>query len=111
MSVRERTGELAVLRALGFTSFSILLYIAAEAVVLAFVGGFAGLLAGAAAIHFALGPAVEQNAGGFIDNFRVSPFVVLSSLVVAPVLGASAALLPALAALRVPTVDALRRVA
>src|SRR5215467_3234436 len=44
ISVRERTSELAVLKAIGFTDRSVLLLVLAESVVIALAGGALGLL-------------------------------------------------------------------
>ena len=40
ISVRERTGELAILKAIGFKDGSILLFVLAEALTIALFGGF-----------------------------------------------------------------------
>src|SRR5690242_9383920 len=43
ISVRERTSELAVLKAIGFSGRAVLFFVLAESVVIALVGGFIGL--------------------------------------------------------------------
>jgi len=43
ISVRERVGELAVLKAIGFTDRSVLFFVLAEALTIALVGGLLGL--------------------------------------------------------------------
>src|SRR5437762_282 len=43
ISVRERTSELAVLKAIGFSGRAVLFFVLAESVVIALVGGFLGL--------------------------------------------------------------------
>ena len=43
ISVRERTGELAVLKAIGFPDRSVLFFVLAESLVIALIGGVLGL--------------------------------------------------------------------
>jgi len=43
ISVRERVGELAVLKAIGFSGRAVLFFVLAESIIIAFVGGVLGL--------------------------------------------------------------------
>ena len=103
-SVRERTGELAVLKTLGFGDGQVLCIVLGEALLLSAVGGGLGLLLGWA------GVAAGDPTGGFLAVFFVPPrdWVLGALLVVA--LGVASGLLPALQAMRLRIVDALRRV-
>ncbi len=103
IAVRERTGELAVLKTVGFQDGLVLWLILAEALLLALVGGTLGILAAKAAA-----PALSR----FMYGARVylASKDLAFGVVLALVAGALAGALPALAAMRLKVVDALRRV-
>jgi len=104
ISVRERVGELAVLKTVGFSDRSVLGLVLAEALLIAGQGGIIGL--GLAKL-FTLG---GDPTGGLLGVFYL-PFssLVLGFLLTLTV-GAVAGLLPAIGAMRLKVVDALRRV-
>src|SRR5690625_5983430 len=60
-AVRERTSELAVLKTLGFTNFSVLSMVLAESVLLVLLGGLVGL--GMVAL---IVPALAAASGGML---------------------------------------------
>jgi putative ABC transport system permease protein len=101
-SVRERTGELAVLKALGHRDGFVLRLVLIESLVIALAGGGLGLLAG---YVFTL----RGDPTGFFPAFYVpvGGFVLGLALIVATAL--LAGLLPAIAAQRLSVIDALRR--
>ena len=111
MGVRERTNEYGVLRALGFLPRHVALFILGEAMLIGLLGGLLGLLIAVPLIQFGIGPAIEENAGFIFPSFTVHPLIVLAAIVVAVLLGAVAAAIPAYRASRLQIVDALRRVA
>jgi len=102
-SVRERTSELAVLKTLGFTNGLILTLVLAESMFLAILAGAAGL--------FLI--AFMANFGSF--NSPMLPFMVLTKaslitgIVLFLLLGVMAGAPPAIGAMRLRIVDALRR--
>jgi putative ABC transport system permease protein len=102
-AVRERTGELGVLKAVGFTDGLVLALVLAESCVIALVGGLAGL--GAAWLVAAGGSPVPS----MLPVFYLPPrdLGVGAGLVFA--LGFVAGILPALQAMRLQTAVALRR--
>ena len=102
-SVRERTGELAVLKTLGFSDGLVLALVLAESCVIAGAGGLLGL--GLAAVMV---PGIPT--GNLLQALYVpkSSFVTGLALVVG--LGVVSGLFPALRAMRLRIVDALRRV-
>jgi putative ABC transport system permease protein len=103
-SVRERTNEMAVLKTVGFTNGAVLALVLAESCLLALVGGGLGLALAALAI------AAGDPTGGFLPVFYFpSRDVVVGALFVIA-LGFAAGLLPAVQAMRLRIVDALRRV-
>jgi putative ABC transport system permease protein len=110
MSVRERTHEYGVLRAIGFLPSHIVRFILVEGLVLGALGGLAGLLLAYPLIQNGIGPALEQNLGAMFAVFRVTPELALLSFGLALVLGTAAAIIPARTAARLEVVSALRRV-
>jgi putative ABC transport system permease protein len=105
MSSRERTGEVAVLKTIGFTDRTLFALVMAEAGIIAFTGAVVGL--GAAK---ALYRATNFNANGFLPGFDVTPATLLLGGGVALVLMLASGLVPAVRAARLPVVQALRRV-
>jgi putative ABC transport system permease protein len=110
MSVRERTSELAVLRALGFLPRQITLFILAEATLLGVIGGVLGLGLAYPVVNSGLGPWVEENLGGLFPYFRIEAATTVAALIVSLLVGALAAALPARNASKLVVTDALRHV-
>ncbi len=110
MSVRERTHEYGVLRAIGFLPRHIVIFILGEGVVLGLLGGVLGLAIGYPFVQSGLGPVLEQNLGAFFPFFRVSPGVAGASLALAVALGFLAAVVPARSAAKLEVIGALRRI-
>ncbi|MBA3461552.1 MAG: ABC transporter permease [Deltaproteobacteria bacterium] len=109
MSVRERTHEYGVLRAIGFPPSYILGFILVEAVLIALVGGLVGIALTTLLINFGMGPFIEQNMAGLFPYFKTPPWVLMVALVAAGVLGGIAAIVPAIRASRHKVIDSLRR--
>ena len=101
IAVRERTGEVGLLRALGAGRDQVLALFLAEAVVLSLLGGLAGLAFGAA-VAWLLGQAVSQLPVSFSTLF-MGLALGLSVLI-----GLVAGILPAMNAARLDPVEALR---
>jgi putative ABC transport system permease protein len=102
-SVRERTNELAVLKTLGFTHGQVLALVLAESCALAIVGGGVGLALGA------LGVSGGDPTGGFLQVFYIPRRDAVWGVVFVLLLGFVAGILPAVQAMRLRIVDALRR--
>jgi putative ABC transport system permease protein len=105
ISVRERTAELAVLKAIGFTDRSVLLLVLAESMVIALVGGALGLLLAAALI-----PGLGAALNGLLPPLILSKLTLSIGLGFALLVGAASGLLPGIGAMRMRVVNALRRV-
>jgi putative ABC transport system permease protein len=103
MSVRERTGELAVLKTLGFSDGRVLGLILAEACTYALVGGGFGL---AAAKLLTL----RGDPTGFLPVFYLAPEKMALGLLAAALVGVASGIIPAVIAMRLKIVEALRRV-
>jgi len=104
IAMRERVRELAVLKAVGFSDRFVLVLVMAETMVVAAVGGGIGL---ALAKVFTLR---GDPTGGLLPFFYLPPDVILLGFVLALAVGLMAGILPALSAMRLRVVDALRRV-
>ncbi|MGA2411116.1 MAG: FtsX-like permease family protein [Candidatus Binataceae bacterium] len=108
MSIRERRGEIAVMRSIGFPSGTILWLIVSESLLIALIGGAIGCAA--AFITFKI-YSVSVMGGGPLAHIRVSPYVVAVTMALAIVLGIVSSFIPAYSATRRNIVDALRMVA
>jgi len=108
MSFRERTREIAVFKALGFQSGRIFKIVLAESIMLALIGSVAGMLP--TALLLLLFP-MRQLRMGPVGSLELSPVAVMVSLLIALLVGLAAGIWPAYQALRLHTVDALRRIA
>jgi putative ABC transport system permease protein len=105
ISVRERTSELAVFKAIGFSDRTILFFVLAESLVIALVGGLLGLLLAVMAM-----PVLTKVLSGMLPQLVLSPSVVVLGFVTALAVGLASGLLPGLGAMRLQIVNALRRV-
>lgn len=110
MSVRERTHEYGVLRAVGFQPGHVLGFIVGESALVGLVGGMLGAGFSWLLVNKMLGPAVEENMGGFFPYFTAPGSVLLAGLGFAAGLGLLAGLIPGVLASRLKVTDALRRI-
>lgn len=106
ISVKERTREIGVRRALGATPADIRSLILLEAVFLTLLAGLLGLVFGVGLLAF-LNTAITSPDIPFY-NPTVSPWFLLVSLLLMVLLGALTGLIPAQKAVRVRPIDALR---
>ena len=102
-AVRERTEELGVLKALGFTNVQVLVLVIAEACLLAALGGLLGL--GLAWLIISGG----DPTGGFLPMFYLPPVDLLVGAALVLGLGLVTGILPAWQAMRLQIAEALRR--
>jgi putative ABC transport system permease protein len=110
MSVRERTQEYGVLRAIGFMPRHIAVLVLGEALAIGLAGGALGVGLGYPLINHGVGQFVEDNFTGFFPYFRVAESDALIAVAVAMVVAAIASALPAYGASKLHVIDALRRV-
>jgi len=106
MTARERGAEYATLKALGFGGGFVALLIFGESLLIATIGGGAGI-----ALTFPLANAFREALGTFFPIFYVSDETVAMQLGAALVVGVVAAVFPAWRASRVPVVEGLRAIA
>ena len=107
MSIRERTSELAVLRALGFRTRQVLALLAAESLVISLVGALVGSLG---AWGICRGLAGYTIGGGLLVNLQIGAPGAAFSIFCAAVIGLVSTLVPALHAARLNIAEALRHV-
>ncbi|MBO4577450.1 MAG: ABC transporter permease [Paludibacteraceae bacterium] len=105
VTVRERTKEIGIRRAIGASPWVIMRQIIAESVVLTSLAGLAGIMAGVGAVL--LTARVLEHADTFLKAPNVSFGVAVSCLIIIIVIGILAGLLPALRALKIKPVEAL----
>jgi len=102
-AVRERTGELGVMKAIGFTDAQVLTFVLAESLMIAIIGGAAGIALGWFLVS------QGDPTGGALPVFIFSPDARIAAVVFMLLLGLIAGVLPAVQAMRLNAVDALRR--
>lgn len=102
---RERTRELATMKALGFDDDTCMRLLLAESLLVALIGGVLGTVV-AKAIYDATG----FTMGGFFPDFSVEWTTVIAGLVIATVIGLISGFVPARRAQKLRIVDALRNV-
>jgi putative ABC transport system permease protein len=102
-AVRERTGELGVLKAIGFTNGRVLFLVLAESWVLSLLGGMLGL--GLAWAIISRG----DPTGGLLPMFFLPRADLATGLAISVALGFVTGIFPALQATRLRVADALRR--
>jgi putative ABC transport system permease protein len=104
ISVRERTSELAVLKAIGFTDRFIVFLVLGESVLISLIGGVLGL-------GFAKLITMGGNPlAGVLAVFILPNYALVLGFVVMILVGILAGIIPALNAMRLRLVVALRRV-
>jgi putative ABC transport system permease protein len=103
-SVRERTSEIGVLKTLGFSNAGVLGLVLAESVLITALGGALGL-AGAWWLGIQFEPVFRQ----YLPGFRVPTDAVVLGVFIMVALGLVAGAVPALQAMRLRIVEALRR--
>lgn len=105
MSARERTGEIAVLKAIGYPDRTLFGLVLLEAGVVTLTGALIGL--GGAKLLYR---ATNFNAAGFLPGFDVTSSTLVLGAAVALLLMLASGVVPAVRAARLPVIQALRHV-
>jgi len=105
ISVRERTSELAVLKAIGYSDRAVLFFVLAESIVIALFGGLLGLGLAVATL-----PVLGAALANILPNLVLSGTMLALGLVTAVIVGIAAGIIPGIGAMRMRVVNALRRV-
>jgi putative ABC transport system permease protein len=106
MSARERFGEIAVLKTLGFTDGGVARLVVAEALTISLLGLAVGL--GGAFVIFNV---MEFDAGGFVPGLSITPRTTAIAASIALIIAVASGVVPAWQSARLRVVDALRYVA
>lgn len=102
-AVRERTQELGVLKAVGFTDGQVLGLVLVESCVISIAGGAIGLTLSWKLV------AAGDPTGGALPIFFFPPGELITGAILVVLLGLAAGAIPAYQAMRLNPVDALRR--
>jgi putative ABC transport system permease protein len=102
IAVRERTNELAVLKAIGYSDTFVLTIVLAESLLISAIGGVVGLWLASMLVKLDL-------TQGLILMY-LPPIAFVLGVLIALVTGFLAGVLPALSAMRLNVVSALRRI-
>jgi len=105
MTARERYGEYATFKALGFSNGFVVMLIVAESLGIALVGGLLGV-----AFTFPMADVFASSVGSILTGFRVSETTIGLQVGAAFVIGLVAAAVPAWNAARIRIVDGLRAI-
>ncbi len=109
VTVRERTREIGVRRALGAKPVTIVSQIVSESFILTFIAGFGGLFFGVIILELI---SIGMRGGASEDMFFIPPFIsfgtALVSMSILIASGLFAGLMPALRALSIKAIDAIR---
>jgi putative ABC transport system permease protein len=108
-AVAARTREIAVLRALGFRAFPVVISVLAESLLLAFLGGLAGgVLAYLTFDGFKTATINYQSFSQVAFAFAVTPSLLIQGILYALLMGFLGGAFPAIRAARLPISRALR---
>ena len=106
VTVRERTTEIGIRRAIGATPRNILSQIITESIILTGVAGMSGILFSVIILQFL---EVANTTDGILSaHFQVSFWAAVGAVVMLSILGVLAGLAPALRAMSIKPVDAMR---
>jgi putative ABC transport system permease protein len=105
MSVRERIGEYAVFKTLGFRARQITLLIMGESMVITTFGGVTGIL-----LTFPAAWGFSEAVGKFFPVFNITWETMYMDLTVTVIVGFVAGIFPAFRAVSVPIAEGLRRI-
>ena len=108
MAMRERTTEVAVLKAIGFGKGLVIFLVLAEAVLVAGLGGVARRPREQAALRRR--STSRPYSGGFLPFFYIPWSTALLGLAVSLFIGFASGLIPAVHAARLSVVNGLRKV-
>ena len=101
IAVRERTSELATLKAIGYSARFVLGFVLVESMLIALVGGLLGI--GLANLL------IKQDLTEGLILLYLPPAAITAGVVIALATGLVAGLIPALSAMRLNVATALRR--
>jgi putative ABC transport system permease protein len=107
-AVATRTREIGTMRALGFSQFDVLISFLGESVLLCALGGAAGLLATLPLNALTYETSDFNSFASITVSFRFGPLVMGVALIMTLVMGLFGGMLPAVRAVRLDVISALR---
>ena len=107
-AVSARTREIGTMRALGFSQFDILISFLGEALILCALGGAVGLLAAIPLNALTYETSDFNSFASMTVAFRFGPMVLTVALVMTLAMGLFGGMFPALRAVRLNVISALR---
>ena len=105
MTTRERIGEYAVLKTMGFGGWHILALILGESLVITLAGGILGVI-----LTYPAAAIFGHELSNFFPIFNVEIKTVYFALIAALMVGVIAAVVPTRSAIRIRIADGLRRI-
>ncbi len=105
MTTRERIGEYAIMKAMGFGARHITVLIFGESIVIALVGCALGI-----ASTFPIARTFSQALGAYFPIFRVEPITLVLDFAASLLVGVVAAIIPTRRAITIRIADGLRRI-
>ena len=103
-SIRERTSELAVFKTIGFSDMTMLILVLIESMVLCLIGAILGL-----GITALLMPGLSELISVSLGEISLDSSVIISGIGIAIITAFISGFPPALGAMRLKVVDALRK--
>jgi putative ABC transport system permease protein len=103
IALRERVRELALLKAIGFSSWFVMCLVLAESLIIAVIGGSLGL--GLAKLFTLRGDPTH-----LLGYFNLPLNAILTGVLLTAAVGIVSAILPALSAMQLTVIDGLRRI-
>jgi len=111
-SVIERTREIGVLKALGFTDKQVVFMILAESIIMSLIGGAIGIASGVVGAHVLSSRGLTISAGSsgllIIANPEVTTDLIATTVLITVAVGVLGGTLPAYRAAKIPPATALR---
>jgi len=107
-AVKSRTREIGTMRALGFSRGDVLMSFLGESVLLSLLGGGLGLLATSPMSLISIETMNSSTFASVNINFRFGPWVMAVAMLMTLVMGLFGGMLPALRAVRLEVISALR---
>jgi putative ABC transport system permease protein len=105
MTTRERIGEYAILKTMGFGGWHILSLILGESLVITLVGGVLGIV-----LTFPAAAVFSHELSNFFPIFNVETKTIYLDFAAALLVGIIAAVVPTRLAIRIRIADGLRRI-
>jgi putative ABC transport system permease protein len=106
MTARERIGEYAILKTLGFGGWRIVVLLVGESLLITMMGCGVGVL-----MTFPSAKAFAQALGQYFPHFNVTALTIYFDIALSFLVGILAAIFPIYRSIKTPIADGLRRIA